>query len=82
MQFITKFKINYKEEILELRNQEKKEIIRREMDRIKWSKEKERDLCVYKQILNELSETEINEIKKYWVEKQESIDDEYIRDNK
>ena len=40
MQFITKFKINYEEEILELRQQEKKEIIRREIERIKWSREK------------------------------------------
>jgi hypothetical protein len=82
MKFITKFKINYEEEILELRNQEKKEIIRREMDRIKWSREKERDLFIYNQILRELSETEINEIKEYWIEKQEKIDDEYITDNK
>ena len=50
MKFIDKFKINYEEEILELRKQEEREHLKREMERIKWQREKERDLFIYNQI--------------------------------
>jgi len=82
MKFIDKFKIDYINEILELREEEKRENLRREMERIKWQREKERDLFIYNQILTELNENELNEIKEYWIEAQQKIDDDYITNNK
>jgi len=52
------------------------------MERIKWQREKERDLFIYNQILTELNETELNEIKEYWIEAKQKIDDDYITNNK
>ena len=52
------------------------------MERIKWQREKEKDLFIYNQILTELNETELNEIKEYWIEAQQKIDDDYITNNK
>jgi hypothetical protein len=71
MKFIDKFKIDYINEILELREEEKRENLRREMKRIKWQREKERDLFIYNQILTELNENDLNEIKNYWIEQQQ-----------
>jgi hypothetical protein len=71
MKFIDKFKIDYINEILELREEEKRENLRREMERIKWQREKERDLFIYNQILTELNENDLNEIKNYWIEQQQ-----------
>jgi hypothetical protein len=82
MKFIDKFKFDYINEILELREEEKRENLRREMERIKWQREKERDLFIYNQILTELNENDLNEIKSYWIEAQEKIDNEYITNNK
>ena len=82
MKFINKFKINYEEEILELRKQEEREHLKREMERIKWQREKERDLFIYNQILTELNENELNEIKEYWIGAQQKIYDDYITNNK
>ena len=58
MKFIDKFKFDYINEILELREEEKRENLRREMERIKWQREKERDLFIYNQILTELNEND------------------------
>ena len=41
------------------------------MERIKWQREKERDLFIYNQILTELNENDLNEIKNYWIEQQQ-----------
>ena len=71
MKFIDKIKFDYINEILELREEEKRENLRREMKRIKWQREKERDLFIYNQILTELNENDLNEIKNYWIEQQQ-----------
>ena len=64
MKFINKFKINYEEEILELRKQEERENSKREMERIKWQREKERDLFYYNPILTESNQNDLNEMKR------------------
>jgi hypothetical protein len=52
------------------------------MERIKWQREKERDLFIYNQILTELNENDLNEFKNYWIEQHKKIDDDYITNNK